>query len=154
MENLAGTLNASELKVGVVVSRFNSTVTEKLLAAARETFLRCGGREENLSVAHVPGSFEIPITAKRMIETRQLDAVVCLGCLIRGETPHFDCLASEVTRGLGSLALQSTVPVAYGIITADTVEQAINRSGVKHGNKGTEAMVAGIEMASLFQRMS
>lgn len=153
MREIEGKLSASGLKLGLVVSRFNSRITEKLLAGAVDTFRRSGGREEDLLILRVPGSFEIPVAARKLAERGGLDAIVCLGCLIRGETPHFDYLSVEVTRGIDSVALESGLPVAYGVLTTETVEQAFNRSGVKYGNKGAEAAAAAIEMANLFRQL-
>ena len=151
---MAGGLGAADLRIGLVVSRFNSTITERLLEAALDTFRRAGGADEALTVLRVPGSFEIPTAARRLAEVGGLDAIVCLGCLIRGETPHFDYLSREVTRGIDEVTLHSGIPVTYGVLTTDTVEQALNRSGIKHGNKGVDAMLAAIEMANLFRELA
>lgn len=151
MKDIEGQLNASDLRIGFVVSRFNSTITERLLKSALGTVKTHGGRDENMTVVHVPGSFEIPMAALKMAETKRFDAVVCLGCLIRGETDHYDHLAREVTRGISEVALRCRLPVTYGLITADTVEQAQNRSGIKYGNKGADAALAAIEMVQVFR---
>jgi len=148
-----GKLHAAGVRIGIVVGRFNASITRKLLEGAVGTYVRCGGREEDLEICWVPGSFEIPATALKLAESGRVDAVVALGCLIRGETPHFDFLSAEVTRGLGEVALRTGVPVTYGILTTETVEQALNRSGIKAGNKGTDAMVAAVEMAGLFREL-
>jgi 6,7-dimethyl-8-ribityllumazine synthase len=153
MKEITGELTANGIRLAVVVSRFNSSVTERLLQGARDTFLRSGGDEESLTVVRVPGSFEIPMAALRLAQSGSFDAVVCLGCLIRGETPHFDYLSAEVTRGIGEVALRTGLPVVYGVLTTDTVEQAINRSGMKSGNKGSDATLAAIEMANLFRKL-
>jgi 6,7-dimethyl-8-ribityllumazine synthase len=153
VKQVSGDLNASDLRLGFVVSRFNHSITENLLKGAVETFRRCGGVDENATVVRVPGSFEIPAAALRLARSGQVDGVVCLGCLIRGETPHFDYLSREVTRGLGQVALETGLPVTYGVITAETVEQALNRSGIKSGNKGAEATTAAVEMARLFRQL-
>lgn len=153
MTEITGEMTAGGLRLALVVSRFNTAVTERLLQGARDTFLRCGGAEENLTVARVPGSFEIPIAALHLAQSGRFDAVVCLGCLIRGETPHFEYLSAEVTRGIDEVALRTGVPVVYGVLTTDTVEQAVNRSGMKYGNKGAEAAVAAIEMAHLVRKL-
>ncbi|GAB4109659.1 MAG: 6,7-dimethyl-8-ribityllumazine synthase [Acidobacteriota bacterium] len=153
MKEITGELTAKGIRLAVVVSRFNSSVTERLLQGARDTFLRSGGDEESLTVVRVPGSFEIPMAALRLAQSGNFDAVVCLGCLIRGETPHFDYLSAEVTRGIGEVALRTGLPVVYGVLTTDTVEQAINRSGMKSGNKGSDAALAAIEMANLFRKL-
>jgi len=128
-------------------------VTEKLLAGAIEMFVRCGGSRDQLTVVHVPGSFEIPMAANRLALTGSCDVIVCIGCLIRGETPHFDLLATEVTRGIDEVALRHNLPVTYGVLTTDTVDQALNRAGIKFGNKGADAVAAGIEMANLFRNL-
>ncbi len=153
MKEWSGTLTADGLSIGFVVSRFNSMITEKLLEGALSTFTRCGGREDHVVVVRVPGSFEIPIAAHKLASSEKLDAIVCLGCLIRGETPHFDYLSSEVTRGIDQVALEFGLPVSYGVLTTETVEQAMNRAGIKFGNKGGEATIAAIEMANLFREM-
>ncbi len=153
MKEITGELTAGGLRLAVVVSRFNSTITERLLQGARDTFLRSGGDEEAFTVVRVPGSFEIPMAALRLAQSGNFDAIVCLGCLIRGETPHFDYLSAEVTRGIGEVALRTGLPVVYGVLTTETVEQALNRSGIKSGNKGSDAVLAAIEMANLFRKM-
>ncbi|MGW8178263.1 MAG: 6,7-dimethyl-8-ribityllumazine synthase [bacterium] len=154
MKEITGQLNAVGLKLGIVVSRFNSVITEKLLDAAVDTFGKHGGSTEELTVVRVPGSFEIPIAAQRLARSGRCDAIVCLGCLIRGETKHFDFLAEEVTRGIDEVALKEGLPVSYGVITSETVEQAMNRAGLKHGNKGVEATVAVLEMASVLRQLA
>lgn len=153
MKEIVGRLDASELRLGIVVSRFNSTITEKLLEAAVDTFKRHGGRVDRLTVVRVPGSFEIPIAAQRLARSGLCEAIVCLGCLIRGETKHFDFLAEDVTLGINQVSLQEDLPVAYGVITADTVEQAMNRAGLKHGNKGVESTLAVLELASVLRQL-
>ena len=147
-------LKADGLKIGFVVSGFNSMITDKLLEGAVAAFKRCGGRDEDGVIVRVPGSFEIPIAARKLAKSGNLDAIVCLGCLIRGETPHFDYLSAEVTRGIDQVALESGLPVSYGVLTTETVDQAMNRSGIKFGNKGAEATTAAIEMATLFREMA
>jgi 6,7-dimethyl-8-ribityllumazine synthase len=149
MKEITGKLTSVGLRFGIVVSRFNETVTEKLLAGALEILGRTGADEENLVVVRVPGSFEIPLAAKQLAESGDCDAVICLGSLIRGETDHYDYLASSVTGALSQISIEQGLPVAFGIITANNVEQALNRAGLKHGNKGTEAALAAIEMANL-----
>jgi len=153
VKEIAGVLDASGLKLGIVVSRFNNTITEKLLEGGIDAFVRYGGKRENLTVLRVPGSFEIPSGAQKLASTLKFDAIVCIGCLIRGETGHFEFLAREVTRGIDQVALKHGLPVTYGVITSDTVEQALNRAGIKHGNKGVDATVAAIEMANAFQQV-
>lgn len=154
MKEIIGQLNGSELRLGIVVSRFNSVITEKLLEAAVDTFKRHGGSPDKVTVVRVPGSFEIPIATQRLARSGRCDAIVCLGCLIRGETKHFDFLAEEVTRGIDEVALKEDLPVSYGVITSETVEQAMNRAGLKHGNKGVEATLAVLEMTSVLRQLT
>jgi len=154
VKEIKGQLDASKIRLGIVVSRFNSIVTEKLLEAAMDTFTSHGGSSNEVTLVRVPGSFEISIAAQRLARSGQCDAIVCLGCLIRGETKHFDFLAGEVTRGIDEVALREDLPVGYGVITSETVEQAMNRAGLKHGNKGVEATLAVLEMASVLRQLS
>jgi 6,7-dimethyl-8-ribityllumazine synthase len=144
-----GKLSAEGLKFGIVVSRFNSLITDRLLDGAKDCLLRHGAAEKDLDVTRVPGSWEIPLAVKWMAESKRYDAVLALGCVIRGGTPHFDYVAAEVTKGSASVQLGAGVPVALGVLTTDTIEQAIERAGTKHGNKGWEAAMAAIEMAGL-----
>lgn len=144
-----GHLNASGLKIALVVSRFNDLVTDRLLTGAVDVLIRHGAAEKDLAIIKVPGSFEIPLGVKKALGTKKYDAVVALGTLIRGATSHFDYISSAVTRELASLATESGVPVAFGIITADNLEQALERAGSKAGNRGVEAALSSIEMATL-----
>lgn len=153
MKEVSGSLNAEGLRVGIVVSRFNDMVTERLLQGALEALRRAGARDEDLTVVKVPGSFEIPFAAQRLAASGRCDAIVCLGALIRGETDHYDYLASTVTRGIAEVSLKHDLPVTYGVITAGTVEQALNRAGLKHGNKGVEAAMGAVEMAGVQRRL-
>jgi 6,7-dimethyl-8-ribityllumazine synthase len=146
-----GMLLGKGLKFAVVVSRFNEFMTRKLLEGAQDALLRHGVNEEDIDVAWVPGSFEIPLVAKSMAQTRRYDAVICLGTVIRGATPHFEYIAAEVTKGIAKVGLDSGLPISYGVITADTLEQAIERAGTKAGNKGFAAAVDAIEMANLIR---
>lgn len=146
---LEGELDASGLSVGIVLSRFNDLITDKLLDGALDTLIRHGTSEDDVTVARVPGSFEIPQAAKRMAETGEYDAVIALGAVIRGETPHFEYVSNEATKGVAKATLETDVPIAFGVLTTDTTEQAINRAGVKQGNKGSEAAESAIEMANL-----
>lgn len=146
-----GTLVGAGLKFGVVVSRFNEFITTKLLEGAQDALKRHGVKERDIDIAWTPGSFEIPLTAKAMAEKGTYSAVICLGAVIRGGTPHFDYIATEVTKGIAQVSLQSGVPVTYGIITADTLEQAIERAGTKMGNAGFGAAQTAIEMANLMR---
>lgn len=136
-------------RYGLVVSRWNDFFTEKMLGGALDTLLRHGAEEGNLHVVRVPGAWEIPVAVKRLLESGTVDGVVALGCLIRGSTPHFDYISSEVTKGLGRLGLDTGIPVTYGVITVENLEQAIERSGSKAGNKGGEAAASLIEMVEL-----
>jgi 6,7-dimethyl-8-ribityllumazine synthase len=149
-----GTLQGVGLKIGVVVSRFNEFITGKLLAGAEDALTRHGVKEGDIDVAWTPGSFEIPLIAKKMADSGKYSAIICLGAVIRGGTPHFDYIASEVTKGIAQVSLQAEVPVLYGVITADTLEQAIERAGTKMGNAGFAAAQAAIEMANLVKSMS
>ena len=140
-------------KFGVVVSRFNEFITSRLLGGAQDCFERHGVSPDDIDVAWVPGSFEIPVTALRMARAGKYDAVVCLGAVIRGQTPHFDYIASEVAKGVAQVGISTGVPAIFGVITADTIEQAIERAGTKVGNKGADAAAAAIEMANLFDKL-
>ncbi len=153
MREVNGNLNAEGLKFAIVVGRFNSLITEKLLEGAIDCIVRNGGSKENITVVRVPGSFEIPLTAKKLAKTGKFDAVICLGAVIRGATPHFDYVASEVTKGIAQVSLDTEVPVSYGILTTDTVEQAIERAGTKMGNKGFDAALAAIEMVNVLKEI-
>ena len=144
-----GNLIGKGLKFGVVVARFNEFFSGKLLEGAMDAFIRHGVMENDVDTAWTPGSFEIPLIAKKMAESKKYDAVVCLGAVIRGGTPHFDYIAAEVSKGIANVGLQTGVPVIFGVITTDTLEQAIERSGTKSGNKGFDAAVSAIEMANL-----
>ena len=149
-----GVLLGKGLKFAVVVSRFNEFITRKLLDGAQDALRRHGVSEESIDVAWVPGSFEIPLVAKSLAQTKRYDAVICLGAVIRGATPHFEYIAAEVTKGVAKVGLEAGLPVTFGIITADTLEQAIERAGTKAGNKGFDAAVDAIEMANLLRNIS
>ena len=146
-----GMLLGKGLKFGLVVSRFNEFITNKLLEGALDALKRHGVDENDIEVALVPGSFEIPVIAKKLAQTKRYDAVICLGTVLRGGTPHFDYIATEVTKGIAHVGLETGLPVVYGIITADTLEQAIERAGTKMGNRGFEAAKDAIEMANLLK---
>lgn len=150
---LEGKLNAQGLRFAIVVSRFNEFVTSKLLSGALDSLVRHGADPERITVAWVPGTFEIPIVAQQFAGSGHFDAVICLGALIRGATPHFEYLAAEVTKGIAQVALQSGVPTLFGVITTDNIEQAIERAGTKSGNKGFDAATAAIEMANLLREV-
>ncbi len=144
-----GMLLGKGLKFGLVVSRFNEFITRKLLEGAQDALVRHGASEADIEVAWVPGSFEIPLVAKKLAQSKRYDAIICLGAVIRGGTPHFDYIAAEVSKGVARVGLETGLPVIYGVITADTLEQAIERAGTKMGNKGFDAAVTAIEMANL-----
>jgi 6,7-dimethyl-8-ribityllumazine synthase len=148
-----GNLIGKSLKFGVVVSRFNEFFSTKLLEGAKDALLRHGVAEADIEVAWTPGSFEMPLIAQKMAESKKYNVVICLGAVIRGGTPHFDYIASEVAKGIAHVGLHTGVPVIFGVITADTLEQAIERSGTKDGNKGFDAAVSAIEMANLMKGM-
>ena len=149
-----GHLVATGLKFGIVTGRFNEFITSKLLGGAKDALIRHGAAEEDIDIAWVPGAYEIPLIAKKMVESGEYDAVITLGTVIRGSTPHFDYVCSEVSKGVASLALSSGTPVIFGVLTTDTIEQAVERAGTKAGNKGWEAGVSAIEMANLTKSFS
>jgi 6,7-dimethyl-8-ribityllumazine synthase len=144
-----GELNAAGHNFGIVVSRFNSFITERLLNSAIDALRRTGAADDDISIVRVPGAFEIPSAARTLAETGAVDAVICLGCLLRGETSNYDQVSAEVTRGIGQSAQETGVPHSFGVLTCETLEQAIDRAGLKSGNKGFEAALAAVEMASL-----
>ena len=148
-KTVAGKIKADGLRFGIVVSRFNEFITDRLLRSAYDGLVRSGAREEDIRIVRVPGSFEIPSAARTLAETKKYDAVICLGCLLRGDTAHYDVIVNEVTRGIGQSAQETGVPHAFGVLTCDTLEQAIDRAGLKMGNKGFEAALAAVEMANL-----
>ena len=153
-KHFEGVLLGKGLKFGLVVSRFNEFITEKLLEGAQDALLRHGVNREDIEVAWVPGSFEIPLIAQKLAQTKRYDAVICLGAVIRGGTPHFEYIAAEVSKGIAKVSLETGLPVIYGVITADTLEQAIERAGTKMGNRGFDAAVTAIEMANLLKSIS
>ncbi|MBI3019167.1 MAG: 6,7-dimethyl-8-ribityllumazine synthase [Deltaproteobacteria bacterium] len=144
-------ISGENLKLGVIVSRFNHFVTDSLLSGALDTLKRHGVLEEHIEVVKIPGCFEMPVTAKKMIRRGCFDALVCLGAIIRGETSHYDLVSKACARGLGCLSQEFEIPIGFGVVTAENMEQALNRAGGKSGNKGSEAALAALEMASLFQ---
>ncbi len=155
MASFEGDLRAAGKRFAVVVSRFNSFITERLLAGAIDGLVRCGAKRfEAYPITRVPGAFEIPLAARKLAETRKYDAIICLGCLLRGDTAHYDVIVNEVTRGIGQSAQETGVPHAFGVLTCENLEQAIDRAGLKMGNKGFEAALAAVEMASLGQAVS
>ncbi|MFY9660954.1 MAG: 6,7-dimethyl-8-ribityllumazine synthase [Terriglobales bacterium] len=144
-----GSLNAAGKRFALVVSRFNSFITERLFLSAYDGLLRSGARKKDIALVRVPGAFEIPLAARTLAETKKYDAVICIGCLLRGDTAHYDVIVNEVTRGIGQSAQETGVPHAFGVLTCENLEQAIDRAGLKMGNKGFEAALAAVEMASL-----
>lgn len=148
-----GALRADGLRFAIVASRWNDLIVSRLVGGAQEALRRLGANEKHIMTVRVPGSFEIPLAAKKLALSGNYDAIICVGAIIRGETPHYDYLAADVTKGISAVALETGVPVAYGVITADTVEQAIDRAGVKAGNKGFEAAMTAIEMANLLKEL-
>ena len=150
---LEGQLKADGLRFAIVASRWNDLIVSRLVGGAQDALLRLGAAAEQISLVRVPGSFEIPLAAKKLATSGRYDAIICVGAVIRGETPHFDYIAAEVTKGIASATMSTGVPIAYGIITADTVEQALNRAGVKAGNKGFEAAMSAVEMANLLKEL-
>jgi 6,7-dimethyl-8-ribityllumazine synthase len=153
MAHFEGNLISQGLKYGIVVGRFNEFITSKLLGGAMDAFKRHGVQEEEIDIAWVPGEFEIPFIAQKMAESGKYDAVITLGAVIRGSTPHFDYVCNEAAKGVAAVALKTGVPVIFGIITTDTIEQAIERAGTKAGNKGWDAAVTAIEMANLTKQL-
>ena len=151
MKVIEGNLTSTGQKIGIVASRFNEFITGKLLGGVIDAFVRHGGNDEDITVAWVPGAFEIPLVAKKMVESGKYDSVVCLGAVIRGATPHFDMVANEATKGIATVGLQSGIPVVFGILTTDSIEQAVVRAGTKAGNKGFEAVTTAIEMVNLIK---
>jgi 6,7-dimethyl-8-ribityllumazine synthase len=143
-------LNASGRKFAIIVGRFNDFISEKLLSGAIDALVRSGADQADITVLKVPGAFEIPLVAKKVAEQKKYDAVICLGAVIRGSTPHFDYVSAEVSKGVASAGMETGVPVIFGVLTTDTIEQAIERAGTKAGNKGWDAAIAAIEMANLF----
>jgi 6,7-dimethyl-8-ribityllumazine synthase len=151
---IEGKLDASGLSIGILVSRFNSFISERLLEGSLDALLRHGAADEKIVVARVPGAFEIPLAAKKMAESGKFDAVICLGAVIRGSTPHFDYVASEVSKGVAHVSLDSGIPVIFGVLTTDSIEQAIERAGTKAGNKGFDAAVTAIETVNLLKGLA
>jgi 6,7-dimethyl-8-ribityllumazine synthase len=150
---IEGNLDAKGLSFGIVVSRFNSFICERLLEGAIDALVRHGANEADITVARIPGAFEIPLAAKSMATSQKFDAIICLGAVIRGSTPHFDYVASEVSKGVASVSLESGLPIAFGVLTTDTIEQAVERAGTKAGNKGFEAAVTAIETVNVLKAM-
>ncbi len=154
MKIIEGKIDASGLKVAIIVSRFNEFITSKLLGGAVDCLRRNNAGEEDITVVWVPGAFEIPVAARRLVEAKKYDAVICLGAVIRGSTPHFDYVAAEVSKGVAQVGLAASIPVIFGVLTTDTIEQAIERAGTKAGNKGFDAAMSAIEMCNLFRQLA
>ncbi|MDZ7742237.1 MAG: 6,7-dimethyl-8-ribityllumazine synthase [Bacteroidota bacterium] len=153
MKVIEGKLNAKDLKFGIVVGRFNEFISSKLLSGAMDALKRHDALEDNIEMAWAPGAFEIPLIAQKMAKTGKYDAVICLGAVIRGATPHFDYVAAEVSKGIANAMLSIELPIIYGVLTTDSIEQAIERAGTKAGNKGFDAAMAAIEMGNLFREI-
>src|SRR5439155_16024206 len=153
-KTVAGKLNASGLRFGIVVSRFIEFITDRLLRGAYDGLIRSGAEERDIKILRVPGSFEVPSAARTLAETNKYDAIICIGCLLRGDTAHYDVIVNEVARGIGQSAQETAVPHAFGVLTCETLEQAIDRAGLKMGNKGFEAALAAVEMAALKEAIS
>ncbi len=153
-KTIEGQLSAAGLSVGIVVSRFNGLVTNSLLSSAMDCLIRHGARDSDITVVFCPGSFEIPQVALRMAKTGRVDGIICLGCIIRGETPHFDQIAAAVTRGVGHVALESGVPTSFGVLTTENLDQALERAGSKAGNKGWDAALSAIELIQIAKQLS
>jgi 6,7-dimethyl-8-ribityllumazine synthase len=151
---IEGELIGKDLRFGIVVSRFNEFISQKLLEGALDCLQRHQVKKSDIEIARVPGSFEIPVTAQRMAKSGKFDAVICLGTLIRGATSHFDYIAAEASKGIAQVAMKNDIPVLFGVLTTDTIEQAIERAGTKAGNKGFHAAEAAIEMANLFKKLT
>lgn len=153
MKTIQGELAAEGLKFGIVVSRFNEFITAKLLDGAMDALIRHGAKEGDIDVVKVPGSFEIPMVAKKMALSGKYNSIICLGTVIRGATPHFEYISAEVSKGIASVSLETGIPIAFGVITADTIEQAVERAGTKSGNKGWDAALSSIEMAQVLKKL-
>ncbi len=151
---IAGQLDASGHKIGIIVARFNSFICERLLEGAIDALVRHGADEDNIHVVRVPGAFEIPLVAQKMAATSTYDGLICLGAVIRGATPHFDYVSNEVTKGIAAVSLSASLPIAFGVLTTDTIEQAVERAGTKAGNKGFEAAMTVVEMINLFKSIA
>ncbi len=153
-EPIEGAIAGKGLKFGIVVSRFNDFITSRLLTGALDALKQCDVDDRNITVIRVPGSFEIPMAAKKMAVTDKYDSIICLGAVIRGATPHFEYISSEVTKGIANIALETGIPVIYGVLTTDSVEQAIERAGTKNRNRGWDAALQAIEMANLYKSIT
>ena len=150
---IEGKMVAKGMRFGIVASRFNDFISGKLIDGALDALLRAGADEKDITVFKVPGAFEIPLAAKKAAKSGKVDAVICLGAVIRGATPHFEYISAEVTKGIAAVELEAEIPVVFGVVTTDTIEQAIERAGTKSGNKGFDAALSAIEMVDLFRKM-
>jgi len=148
-----GKIVAKGMKFGIVASRFNDFISGRLIEGAVDTLIRAGADDKDIQIYKVPGAFELPLTAKKLVKSARFDAVICLGAVIRGATPHFEYISAEVSKGIASVGLEAEIPVVYGVLTTDTIEQAIERAGTKSGNKGADAAMAAIEMVDLFKKI-
>jgi 6,7-dimethyl-8-ribityllumazine synthase len=153
MKVISGQLNADGKKFAIVASRFNEFITEKLISGAQDMLTRHGASDNDVLVYWVPGAFEIPAVTKKIADSKKVDGIICLGCVIRGATPHFDYVAAEVSKGVASISLNSNVPVVFGVLTTESIEQAIERAGIKAGNKGAAAAISVIEMVNLYSQL-
>lgn len=153
MKILEGKLNSEDKKIAIVASRFNEFITSKLISGAVDMLKRHGTKEEDITIAWVPGAFEIPQVAKKIVASKEYDAIICLGCVIRGATPHFDYVSAEVSKGIATVALSSDIPISFGVLTTENLEQAIERAGTKSGNKGSDAALTAIEMMNLYSKL-
>lgn len=153
-KKMQGNISAKKIRIAIVISRFNEFISNKLKEGAIDCIMRHDGEDENITEIYVPGSFEIPLTAKKAASSGLYDAVICLGAIIRGDTPHFDMVANETTKGIAMAGFETGIPVIYGVLTTDTIEQAIERAGTKSGNKGWDAAISAMEMVNLFTKLS
>lgn len=153
MKTLEGKLTAKNMKIAIVVARFNEFITSKLLSGCIDCLIRHEAADEDLTVAWVPGAFEIPMAAKKLAESGKYDAVICLGAVIRGATPHFDYVCAEASKGIAQVSMQTGVPVAFGVLTTENIQQAVERAGTKAGNKGVDCAMTAMEMVNLFKKM-
>ena len=153
MKTLEGKLTAKNMKIAIVVARFNEFITSKLLSGCVDCLIRHEAANEDLTVAWVPGAFEIPMAAKKLAESGKYDAVICLGAVIRGATPHFDYVCAEASKGIAQVSMQTGVPVAFGVLTTENIQQAVERAGTKAGNKGVDCAMTAMEMVNLFKEM-
>lgn len=153
MKTLEGKLTAKNMKIAIVVARFNEFITSKLLSGCIDCLIRHEAADEDLTVAWVPGAFEIPMAAKKLAESSKYDAVICLGAVIRGATPHFDYVCAEASKGIAQVSMQTGVPVAFGVLTTENIQQAVERAGTKAGNKGVDCAMTAMEMVNLFKEM-